>query len=40
MKPYFKRIGLLGKSEDRNVSMTLRALAAYLEQRLPGSPTS
>lgn len=33
MKPYFKRIGLLGKSEDRNVSMTLRALAAYLEQQ-------
>jgi NAD+ kinase len=33
MKPHFKRIGLLGKSEDRNVSMTLRALAAYLEQQ-------
>jgi NAD+ kinase len=33
MKPHFKRIGLLGKSEDRNVSITLRALAAYLEQQ-------
>ncbi len=33
MKPYFKRVGLLGKSEDRNVSMTLRALTAYLEQQ-------
>ena len=33
MKPYFKRIGLLGKSKDRNVSMTLHALAAYLEQQ-------
>jgi len=33
MKPYFKRIGLLGKSEDRNVSITLRALAAYLDQQ-------
>ena len=33
MKPHFKRVGLLGKSEDRNVSMTLRALTAYLEQQ-------
>jgi len=33
MKPHFKRIGLLGKSEDKNVSMTLRALTAYLEQQ-------
>lgn len=33
MKPHFKRIGLLGKSEDQNVSMTLRALTAYLEQQ-------
>ena len=33
MKPHFKRIGLLGKSKDRNVSMTLRTLAAYLERQ-------
>jgi NAD+ kinase len=33
MKPHFKRIGLLGKSEDQNVSLTLRALTAYLEQQ-------
>jgi NAD+ kinase len=33
MRPYFKRIGLLGKSDDRNVSLTLRALATYLEQQ-------
>ena len=33
MKPHFKRVGLIGKSEDRNVSMTLRALVAYLEQQ-------
>jgi NAD+ kinase len=33
MKPHFKRIGLLGKSEDLNVSTTLHALAAYLEQQ-------
>jgi NAD+ kinase len=33
MKPHFKRTGLLGKSDDSNVSMTLRALAAYLEQQ-------
>lgn len=36
MKPHFKRIGLLGKSEDRNVSITLRALTAYLEQQKTG----
>jgi NAD+ kinase len=36
MKPHFKHIGLLGKSEDRNVSMTLRALTAYLEQQKTG----
>ena len=36
MKPHFKRIGLLGKSEDRNVSITLRALTAYLEQQKMG----
>jgi NAD+ kinase len=36
MKPHFKRVGLLGKSEDRNVSMTLRALTAYLEQQKTG----
>ena len=33
MNPHFKRVGLIGKSKDRNVSMTLRALAAYLEQQ-------
>jgi len=33
MKAHFKRVGLLGKSEDRNVSMTLRALAGFLEQQ-------
>jgi len=33
MKPHFKRVGLLGKSKDRNVSMTLRALAGFLEQK-------
>jgi NAD+ kinase len=33
MKPHFKRVGLLGKSEDRNVSMTLRALTGYLQQQ-------
>ena len=32
MKPHFKRVGLIGKTDDRNVSMTLRALAAYLER--------
>ena len=32
MKPHFKRVGLIGKADDRNVSMTLRALAAYLER--------
>lgn len=36
MKPHFKRIGLLGKSEDRNVTMTLRALTALLEQQKIG----
>ena len=33
MKAHFKCVGLLGKSEDRNVSMTLRALTAYLQQQ-------
>ena len=33
MKPHFKRAGLIGKPEDRNVSMTLRALAGFLEQK-------
>ena len=33
MKHHFKRIGLLGKSEDGNVSMTLRALAGYLAEQ-------
>jgi NAD+ kinase len=31
MKPHFRRIGLIGKSADDNVSMTLRALTSYLE---------
>ena len=30
MKPHFRRIGLIGKSADGNVSMTLRALTSYL----------
>ena len=33
MKLHFKRVGLIGKSADKNVSATLRTLAAYLEQR-------
>jgi len=33
MKPHFTHIGLIGKSEDSNVSTTLRALTGYLEQR-------
>jgi len=32
MKPHFTRIGLIGKSADSNVSMTLRALTRYLEE--------
>jgi len=32
MKPHFRRIGLIGKSADGNVSMTLRALTSYLEE--------
>ena len=36
MKAHFKCVGLLGKSEDRNVSMTLRALATYLQQQKIG----
>lgn len=32
MKPHFKRVGLIGKSADKNVSATLRTLAAYLEK--------
>ncbi|HYQ71724.1 MAG TPA: NAD(+) kinase [Gammaproteobacteria bacterium] len=31
MNPHFRRIGLIGKSADGNVSMTLRALTSYLE---------
>jgi len=31
MQPHFKRIGLIGKAADRNVSVTLHALAAHLE---------
>jgi len=30
MKPHFRRIGLIGKSADGSVSMTLRALSDYL----------
>jgi NAD+ kinase len=33
MKSHFTHIGLIGKSEDSNVSTTLRALTGYLEQR-------
>jgi NAD+ kinase len=33
MKPHFKRVGLIGKSADKNVSLTLRALAAYLDKQ-------
>ena len=32
MKHHFRRIGLIGKSADGNVSMTLRALTSYLEE--------
>ena len=32
MKPHFKRVGLIGKSADKNVSASLRTLAAYLEK--------
>jgi NAD+ kinase len=32
MKPHFSRIGLIGKSADGNVSMTLHALTRYLEE--------
>jgi NAD+ kinase len=31
MKPHFRRIGLIGKIADDNVSMTLRSLISYLE---------
>jgi len=31
MIPHFKRIGLIGKSADGNVTLTLRALTRYLE---------
>ncbi|MGB5177606.1 MAG: NAD(+) kinase [Gammaproteobacteria bacterium] len=33
MKPHFTHIGLIGKSEDSNVSTTLQALCRYLEQQ-------
>ena len=33
MTPHFTHIGLIGKSEDSNVSTTLRALSDYLEQQ-------
>ena len=33
MMPSFARVGLIGKSGDRNVSVTLRALTALLERR-------
>ncbi|MGB5605641.1 MAG: NAD(+) kinase [Gammaproteobacteria bacterium] len=32
MKPHFKRVGLIGKSADKNVSATLRMLTAFLER--------
>ncbi len=32
MKPHFKRVGLIGRSADKNVSASLRTLAAYLEK--------
>lgn len=32
MKPHFRRIGLIGKSADGNVSMTLRSLTRHLEE--------
>ena len=33
MKPHFTHIGLIGKSEDSNVTTTLHALCSYLEQQ-------
>ncbi len=33
MKPHFTHIGLIGKSQDSNVSTTLHALCRYLEQQ-------
>jgi NAD+ kinase len=33
MKPHFTHVGLIGKSEDSNVSTTLHTLSAYLEQQ-------
>lgn len=32
MKPHFKRVGLIGKSADKNVTVTLRTLIAFLER--------
>jgi len=32
MKPHFKRVGLIGKAADKNVSVTLRMLTAFLER--------
>ena len=32
MKTHFRRVGLIGKCADGNVSMTLRALTSYLEE--------
>jgi NAD+ kinase len=32
MTPHFKRVGLIGKSDGEQVSLTLNALAGYLEQ--------
>jgi len=32
MKPAFKRVGLIGKSDDRNVAIAIRALVDFLER--------
>ena len=36
MTPHFSHIGLIGKTEDSNVSTTLRALSDYLKQQKAG----
>jgi NAD+ kinase len=32
MKPFFQRVGLIGKANDRNVATTLRVLTGFLER--------
>ncbi|MGD2056464.1 MAG: NAD(+)/NADH kinase, partial [Gammaproteobacteria bacterium] len=32
MKPYFQRVGLIGKTNDTNVATTLRVLIGFLER--------